>query len=64
MILLSHQGLSAAAIAGLLGCDPATVRRWIHRYNTHGSSGLADRPSASGPCAAGSARWQPGGVLA
>jgi transposase len=42
MILLSHQGWTAAAIAGLLGCDPATVRRWIHRYNTHGTDGLAD----------------------
>src|SRR5215216_4435636 len=46
LILLSHHGLSAATIAGLLGCDPATVRRWIHRYNTHGPDGLADRPRA------------------
>jgi DNA-directed RNA polymerase specialized sigma24 family protein len=30
MVLLSHHGLSAATIAELLGCDPATVRRWIH----------------------------------
>jgi len=49
MILLSHHGLSAAAIAGLLGCDPGTVRRWIHRYNTHGTSGLGDRPRAGRP---------------
>jgi transposase len=49
MILLSHQGWTAAAIAGLLGCDPATVRRWIHRYNTHGTSGLSDRPRAGRP---------------
>ena len=49
MILLSHHGLSAAEIAGLLGCDPATVRRWIHRYNAHGASGLADRPRAGRP---------------
>jgi transposase len=49
MILLSHHGLPAATIAGLLGCDPATVRRWIHRYNTHGSPGLADRPRAGRP---------------
>ena len=33
MILLSHQHWPPAAIAELLGCDPATVRRWIHRYN-------------------------------
>jgi transposase len=42
MILLSHRGWPPAAIAELLGCDPATVRRWIHRYNQDGVSGLAD----------------------
>jgi transposase len=49
MILLSHHGLPAATIASLLGCDPATVRRWIHRYNTQGASGLSDRPRAGRP---------------
>src|SRR5215218_1909720 len=49
LILLSHHGLSAATIAGLLGCDQTTVRRWIHRYNTHGPDGLADRPRAGRP---------------
>src|SRR6266540_1573296 len=49
MILLSQQGLSAAQIAGLLGYDPSTVRRWIHRYQTHGTPGLADRPRSGRP---------------
>jgi transposase len=49
MILLSHQGWSAAAIAGLLGCDPSTVRRWIHRYNQDGTAGLADHPRPGRP---------------
>src|SRR5512132_1603528 len=49
MILLSHHGLPAATIAALLGCDPATVRRWIHRYNTHGTTGLGDQPRAGRP---------------
>jgi transposase len=49
MILLSHHGLSTATIAGLLGCDQTTVRRWIHRYNTHGPDGLADRPRPGRP---------------
>jgi transposase len=49
MILLSRQGLSTVSIADLLGCDSATVRRWIHRYNTHGTDGLADRPRAGRP---------------
>jgi transposase len=49
MILLSQRGWPASAIAELLGCDPATVRRWIHHYNTHGASGLSDRPRAGRP---------------
>ncbi len=49
MILLSQQGLAAAEIAGLLGYDPSTVRRWIHRYHTHGTAGLADRPRPGRP---------------
>jgi transposase len=49
MILLSHRSWPPAAIAELLGCDPATVRRWIHRYNQDGVVGLADRPRAGRP---------------
>jgi transposase len=49
MILLSHRGWPPAAIAELLGCDPATVRRWIHRYNQDGAGGLADRPRVGRP---------------
>jgi Winged helix-turn helix len=49
MILLSHHGWSAATIAELLGCDPRTVRRWVHRYNTHGAHSLADRPRPGRP---------------
>ena len=43
MILLSQQGLTATQIACLLGYDPSTVRRWIHCYQQHGTSALADR---------------------
>jgi transposase len=49
MILLSQQGFAAAQIADLLGYDPATVRRWIHRYRKHGTPGLADRPRSGRP---------------
>jgi transposase-like protein len=49
MILLSQQGLAASQIAGLLGYDPSTVRRWIHRYQRHGTRGLADRPRSGRP---------------
>jgi transposase len=49
MILLSQYGWSAATIAELLGCDPRTVRRWVHRYNAHGAHGLADHPRPGRP---------------
>jgi transposase len=49
MILLSHQGWSPAAIASLLGYDPLTVRRWLHRYNLEGVVGLTDRPRPGRP---------------
>jgi transposase len=49
MIVLSHQRWTPTAIAGLLGCDPGTVRRWIHRYNRHGVTALADRPRSGRP---------------
>jgi transposase len=49
MILLSARGFHAAQVAGLLGYDPRTVRRWIHRYQTHGIGGLADRPRPGRP---------------
>ena len=48
MILLSQQGWAATQIADLLGYDPSTVRRWIHRYQQHGASALADRPRLAG----------------
>jgi hypothetical protein len=48
-ILLSQHGWPASQIAGLLGCDPATVRRWIHRYHQHGTGGLGDRPRSGRP---------------
>jgi transposase len=49
MILLSQQHWPATSIAELLGCDPRTVRRWVHRYNQQGAGGLADRPRAGRP---------------
>ena len=54
MVLLSRQGLSAAQIAVLLECHPATVRRWIGRFNSKGAAGwpAAVRAAAAGPTAA------------
>jgi transposase len=49
MVLLSLHGLSPAQIAVLLECHPATVRRWIGRFNEEGIAGLADRPRCGRP---------------
>jgi Winged helix-turn helix len=49
MILLSQRGHSASTIADLLGADPSTVRRWIGRYNTHGSPAWPTDPARAGP---------------
>jgi transposase len=49
MIVLSLRGWPPAAIGELLGCDAATVRRWIHRYNAHRTNGLYDRPRIGRP---------------
>jgi transposase len=49
MVLLSLHGLTPAQIAELLDCHPATVRRWIGRFNREGVAGLADRPRCGRP---------------
>jgi len=49
LMILPQQGLAASHIADLLGYGPATVRRWIHRYQQHGTGGLADRPRSGRP---------------
>jgi transposase len=49
MILLSQQHWTPTSVAELLGCDPRTTRRWVHRYNQEGAGGLADRPRVGRP---------------
>ena len=50
MVLLSLHGLPPSQIAELLDCHPATVRRWISRFNGEGLAGLADAaPVRSAP---------------
>jgi transposase len=53
MVLLSAHGLPPATIAELLDCHPATVRRWISRFNDEGLAGLADRPRSGRPALGG-----------
>jgi hypothetical protein len=49
IVLLSARALPPAQIAALLDCHPATVRRWISRFNDEGAAGLADRPRCGRP---------------
>ena len=49
MIWLSLQDWPPVQIAAVLGYHPATVRRWITRYNTEGLPGLTDRPRPGAP---------------
>ena len=44
MVPLSLRGLAPSQIAELLDCHPATVRRWIGRFNAEGLAGLARPP--------------------
>src|SRR6185437_15311769 len=62
MVLLSPHGLPPAQIAALLDCHPATVRRWINRFNREGMAGLADRPRSGRPRLGG--RRLPGRITA
>jgi len=59
MVLLSAHGLPPAQIAALLDCRPATVRRWIGRFNDEGMAGLAGRPRSGRPRLGGRALTGP-----
>ena len=45
IVLLSSQGYSSAEISSLVGRHPASVRKWIHRFNDQGIASLTDAPS-------------------
>jgi transposase len=62
MVLLSLHGLTPGQVAELLDCHPATVRRWIGRFNAEGMAGLADRPRSGRPPLGG--RRLPGRITA
>jgi Winged helix-turn helix len=57
MVLLSAHGLAPCQIAELLECHPATVRRWIGRFNDEGLAGLADRPRSGWPALGRPGPW-------
>jgi len=45
IVLLSSQGYNSTEIASLVGRHPASVRKWIHRFNEQGISSLINAPS-------------------
>ncbi len=49
IIWLSSQGQRVPAIATALRLTPATLRRWLKRFNAHGVAGLRDQPRAGRP---------------
>jgi transposase len=49
VLLACEQHLSAPDIAAIVREDDETVRRWLKRYLTEGSDGLADRPRTGAP---------------
>jgi transposase len=49
MVLLSSRGHRVPEIASLFELCQATVRFWLRRFDTHGPSGLYDRPRSGRP---------------
>jgi transposase len=49
IITLSWDGAQVGQIAAQLGCHPATVYRWLHRFNAGGIDGLGDLPRSGRP---------------
>jgi hypothetical protein len=45
----SWDGQRVAEIATALGCQPKTVRQWLHRFNERGVGGLGDLPRSGRP---------------
>ena len=42
IVLLAADGVSSTQIATRLSCDVKTVRKWRHRFESHGLAGLCD----------------------
>ncbi|NOZ29716.1 MAG: helix-turn-helix domain containing protein [Chloroflexi bacterium] len=49
IILLSAQGYTVPQISARVGLHPINVRKWIHRFNAHGVSGLQSGKSPGRP---------------
>jgi transposase len=49
VVLAALQGEGAGAIAQRFQLSPATVYLWLHRFEEHGLTGLADKPRGGRP---------------
>jgi transposase len=49
IITLSWDGAQVSQITAELGCHPATVYRWLHRFNAGGLDDLGDLPRSGRP---------------
>ena len=49
VVLAALQGEGVGAIAQRLALSPATVYLWLHRFETQGLAGLADKPRGGRP---------------
>lgn len=49
IVQLGIQGQTVAQIAGELGLDENTVRKWFKRFNDQGLAGLEDAPRSGAP---------------
>ena len=57
-VLLVGQGLSCLEVAQLLGQDPVTVQRWVHRFNRSGFAGLHEGERPGRPALLSAAQWE------
>ena len=57
-VLLVGQGLSCLETAQLLGQDPVTVQRWVHRFNQRGFAGLHEGERPGRPASLSAAQWE------
>jgi transposase len=48
-VLLVTSGMSCREVAGVLGEDPTTVQRWVHRFESRGFAGLQDGERSGRP---------------
>ena len=57
-VLLVGQGLGCLETAQLLGQDPVSVQRWVHRFNRSGFAGLHEGERPGRPTCLSARQWE------